>query len=70
MVKTGSETPNAQTVYEVTRADLPLHCPTPSTSLWNSHPRVFLPIKDQKDGKIKCPYCGTEYVLVEQKTAA
>lgn len=57
----GQETPNAQAVYEVTRADLPLHCPMDSMSLWNSHPRVFLPI--EKTGKAKCPYCGADYIL-------
>jgi uncharacterized Zn-finger protein len=65
MAKQASDTapPNAQTVQEVTRKDLPLHCPTPGTSLWNSHPRVFLPIEET--GKAKCPYCGTEFALVE-----
>ena len=38
-------TPNAQNRYEVTRADLPLSCPMPGMSLWNSHPRVYLPIE-------------------------
>jgi uncharacterized Zn-finger protein len=33
----------------------------PGSSLWDSHPRVFLPIEDT--GKAKCPYCGAEYVL-------
>jgi uncharacterized Zn-finger protein len=46
---------------EVTAADLPLHCPLPSQNLWNSHPRVFLPI--EKTGQALCPYCGTRYVL-------
>jgi uncharacterized Zn-finger protein len=55
-------TPNDKQVYEVTAADLPLHCPMPSMSLWNSHPRVFLPV--QTTGKAQCPYCGAEYVLV------
>ncbi len=53
--------PNAQNRYEVTRADLPLHCPMDGMSLWNSHPRVFLPI--EKTGEAKCPYCGADYVL-------
>ena len=53
--------PNAQHSYESTRADVPLHCPMDSMSLWNSHPRVFLPI--EKTGQAKCPYCGAEYVL-------
>jgi uncharacterized Zn-finger protein len=46
---------------EVTAADLPLHCPLPSQKVWNSHPRVFLPI--EKTGEVLCPYCGTRYVL-------
>ena len=46
---------------EVTAADLPLHCPLPSQKLWNSHPRVFLRI--EKTGEVRCPYCGTYYVL-------
>jgi len=37
--------PNAQNQYEVTPADLPLSCPMPGMQLWNSHPRVFLPIE-------------------------
>ena len=42
---------------------LPLHCPMPNSSLWDSHPRVFLPLADAPDGQIRCPYCGTLYVL-------
>lgn len=49
-------------VHEVTAADLPLHCPMEGTSLWNSHPRVYLPIQES-GGRVLCPYCGTEYVL-------
>lgn len=52
---------NAQNRYEVTRADLPLHCPMKGMSLWNSHPRVFLPI--DRTGEERCPYCGAVYVL-------
>ncbi|GAB4354081.1 MAG: zinc-finger domain-containing protein [Gammaproteobacteria bacterium] len=58
-----NSTPNAQREVEVTAADLPLHCPLPGTSLWNSHPRVFIPIADSPDGKAECPYCGTRFVL-------
>ena len=57
--------PNAKNRYEITKADLPLHCPMPGMSLWNSHPRVFLEIEEH--GSAKCPYCGAEYVLVESK---
>jgi uncharacterized Zn-finger protein len=46
---------------EITATDMPLHCPLPSQALWNSHPRVFLPIGG--DGEALCPYCGTRYVL-------
>ena len=53
--------PNAENHYFVTKADLPLHCPMESMSLWNSHPRVYLPIEET--GKTKCPYCGAEYEL-------
>ena len=45
----------------VTAKDLPLHCPMPSMKLWNSHPRVFIPIEAM--GEYKCPYCGTVYKL-------
>jgi len=54
---------NAENRYEVTRADLPLSCPMPGMSLWNSHPKVYLPIAED-DGHAKCPYCGADYVLV------
>lgn len=54
---------NAQHRYEVKRSDLPLHCPMPDMALWNSHPRVYLPIEET--GKAKCPYCGADYVLVD-----
>jgi len=53
---------NAQNRYEVTEADLPLHCPMDGMSLWNSHPRVFMPIEDD-GGESTCPYCGAHYVL-------
>lgn len=52
---------NAQQRYQVHAADLPLSCPSPAMSLWNSHPRVFLPIEET--GWAKCAYCGAEYTL-------
>lgn len=58
------DTPNASLRYEVSSEDLPLHCPMPGSTLWNSHPRVFLPI--EKTGKATCPYCGAEYVLKDE----
>jgi uncharacterized Zn-finger protein len=53
--------PNAEHRYTVTAADLPLSCPMPGMSLWNSHPRVYLAI--EPTGWAKCPYCGAEYTL-------
>ena len=57
--------PNAQNRYEITRADLPLHCPLKGMSLWNSHPRVYLPIEEAEDREAQCPYCGAVYVLLD-----
>ena len=62
-------TPNDKKVYEVTESDLPLHCPMPGMSLWDSHPKVFIPLADSPDGRARCPYCGAEYVLVDKKAA-
>jgi uncharacterized Zn-finger protein len=53
--------PNAQNQYEITIEDLPLSCPMPGMYLWNSHPRVYLPI--EKSGWAKCSYCSAEYTL-------
>ena len=56
-----TNTANDQPVHEVTRADLPLHCPMPEQALWNAHPRVFIPVEET--GEARCPYCGTLYKL-------
>ena len=53
--------PNAANSYTVTRKDLPLSCPMPAMHLWNSHPKVYLPI--EATGKASCPYCGATYTL-------
>ena len=52
---------NAQGRYEVGPEDLPLSCPMPGMYLWNSHPKVYLPIEET--GEAKCPYCGAQYYL-------
>ena len=57
------ESANTQREYEVHRADLPLSCPTAEQKLWNSHPRVYLPIEET--GTATCPYCSTSYRLVD-----
>jgi len=56
----GQKEPNAQKQYQITRDDLPLHCPMDGMSLWNSHPRVYIPMDS---GHGKCPYCGAEFIL-------
>jgi uncharacterized Zn-finger protein len=48
-------------MVEIAATELPLHCPTADQKLWNSHPRVYLPIEET--GEALCPYCGTRYVL-------
>ena len=55
------ETPNQDKRYEVSRSILPIHCPMKGSSLWNSHPQVYIPVEET--GRARCPYCGTEYVL-------
>ena len=57
--KKASIEPNAENHYEITAANLPLHCPMDGMSLWNSHPKVYLSLDES--GKAKCPYCGADY---------
>lgn len=59
--QSGLAEPNKETRIIVSKADLPVHCPMEGSSLWNSHPRVFIPVEET--GKATCPYCGTEYIL-------
>jgi len=59
---------NAQHQYRVRRSDLPLSCPMPGMYLWNSHPKVYLPVA--ATGEAKCPYCGAEYELVDDAQSA
>jgi uncharacterized Zn-finger protein len=56
---------NSEKVYKVTRADLPLHCPMSDSYLWNSHPKIYLPIEET--GEAKCPYCSASYELVDDE---
>ncbi|MDH3884984.1 MAG: zinc-finger domain-containing protein [Desulfobacterales bacterium] len=56
-------TPNAKSAVEVKTGDLPIHCPVEGSSLWNSHPRVYIPVAEN-GGESKCPYCGTIYKVI------
>jgi|GEM_PF-3597314 len=53
----------------ITRSQLPLHCPTPAMSHWDSHPQVYLPLGEKRpEGEVtavRCPYCGAAYRLGE-----
>ncbi len=57
---------NAQHRYRVRQSDLPLSCPMPGMYLWNSHPKVFLPVEET--GEAKCPYCGAQYFLDDEES--
>ena len=57
------ENANTELEYEVSRADLPLSCPTLEQKLWDSHPRVFIPIEET--GTAICPYCSARYRLID-----
>ena len=50
-----------QRVYRVDPSDLPLSCPPRGTRVWDTHPRVYLPIKETK--QVTCPYCDAKYIL-------
>jgi uncharacterized Zn-finger protein len=36
-------------------------CPNPKMDLWSSHPKVYVDLSHNGEGK--CPYCGTVYRL-------
>jgi len=59
--------PKPTPVIEVTHDELPMHCPAPTADLWDSHPRVFIPLEDTPEAS--CSYCGTVYRLVEDKSS-
>lgn len=56
--------PNDARSYEMRQQDLPVHCPLPEMSLWNSHPQVYIPLEQVGD-EATCPYCGAKFKLVE-----
>ena len=55
-------TPNSGKRYELSESQLPAHCPMQGCSTWNSHPKVYLPVKEN-GGSAVCSYCSAEYVL-------
>lgn len=63
MSTNNTQTPKA--VVEVTAADVQgpgvVFCPNPKQALWSNHPRVFIDVAKEHEGR--CPYCGTVYRL-------
>ena len=70
------DTPNKLTRYEVTRDDLPVHCPMRGTSLWNSHPQVYIQVEDHggeghnshgevRSGKRKMPQHTSRGIMLQ-----
>jgi uncharacterized Zn-finger protein len=55
----------SKAVVEVTAKDVQgegvVFCPNPKMALWSNHPRVFIDVVTEGEGK--CPYCGTVYRL-------
>jgi len=64
MSNDNADEPNLQRRYEVIRADLPVSCPLPSVTLWNTHPRVYIPVEET--GQAVCPYCSAEFILIDK----
>jgi len=62
----------SQAPVEVTAAELQgpgvVFCPNPRMPLWSNHPRVFIDLSHEGQGK--CPYCGTEYRLKQGEKLA
>ncbi|MFA5683917.1 MAG: zinc-finger domain-containing protein [Lysobacteraceae bacterium] len=56
-----SPAPSAPAPITVQRSELPLSCPPSGATLWNMHPKVYLPI--EATGEAICPYCGAHYLL-------
>jgi len=57
----GLSTPNDKKQCDITEKNLPLCCPLPEMSLWNSHPKVYIAIKET--GHAQCQYCGCVFNL-------
>jgi uncharacterized Zn-finger protein len=57
-------------VVEVTASQVQdngsVFCPNPGMALWSTHPKVFIDLSHEGQGK--CPYCGTVYKLKAGET--
>ena len=57
----------AKRTVVIQKKDLPLACPLPNEAVYSAHPRVYLPI--EKNKRVICKYCSTEYILSEETVA-
>ncbi len=57
------EQANTSEPVQIKASELPAYCPTEKMGLWNSHPRVYISLEAEKHGS--CPYCGTQFELIE-----
>lgn len=55
---------NTEKQYFVKHNALPVSCPEKNMTLWNAHPRVYLPLDDAHPEAI-CPYCDAKFILVD-----
>jgi len=53
---------NANRLYKVSKKDLPICCPMPDMDIWNSHPKVYIPLGDDNKEDM-CPYCSAKFEL-------
>lgn len=61
MITSSKQPACAEKMTIVRTQDLPLCCPAEGLTLWNAHPRVYLPIEET--GQEVCPYCSTLYIF-------
>jgi len=52
-----------KTTIKVNKNDLPISCPPKDSPAWNMHPRVYIELSSEEEAS--CPYCGTNFELVE-----
>ncbi len=60
------QTNEVKDVVFVDKKDLPISCPMPEDTLWNMHPKVYIPL--DKVDSYQCPYCGRQFHLNKEET--
>ena len=53
-----------QKYFVVHHDELPMSCPRPGLSRWDSHPKVYIHLKPNV--RQSCPYCGEVYMLIDE----